>query len=342
MWTGKRSGGRFGLRSLAIAFGVLCLALPAAGQDIETKRVKFDRGANGTTIKGSIKGYAGVDYVLGATAGQTMTVTMSTSNNANYFNVIAPGANQAMHVGSIKGNDFTATIPSSGDYTVRVYLMRSAARREETANFTLDFRITGGDSAAETTPKGDYADGLAGGPDYWKVDVETSLNVHSAPSTSAPTVARLPRGTVVRNLGCREAEARTWCQIGDGDATGWAAAEFLIEAAAPDGGGSKTAGADATVGDTKFNATGRIPCAIAYDSPMGSCDFGVVRKGGGTAVVTVFLPGGAERILHFQSGEPLMVEGSRSMTWDKRGDLILMEVDKSQRFEIPSAVIYGG
>lgn len=79
----------------------------------------------------------------------------------------------------------------------------------------------------------DYADGMSGGPDYWRVNVHSTLNVHSAPSTSSPTVAKLHRGLVVQNRGCQYNEGRKWCQIADGDASGWVAGEYLIEAAGP-------------------------------------------------------------------------------------------------------------
>jgi hypothetical protein len=56
-----------------------------------------------------------------------MNVSMATDNGANYFNILAPGENQvAMFNGSIHGNQFEGILPESGDYKVRVYLMRSA------------------------------------------------------------------------------------------------------------------------------------------------------------------------------------------------------------------------
>jgi len=73
----------------------------------------------------------------------------------------------------------------------------------------------------------------AGGPDHFAVSVNGRLNVRSAPSTSAALVGKLPTGTVVENLGCQESEGRTWCHIADGDASGWAAADFLTEASGP-------------------------------------------------------------------------------------------------------------
>ena len=73
----------------------------------------------------------------------------------------------------------------------------------------------------------------ASGPDFFRINVNSRLKVHSGPSVNSPTIAKLPRGMVVENLGCRSAEGRTWCHIADGDASGWAAAEFLVEASGP-------------------------------------------------------------------------------------------------------------
>lgn len=126
------------IRKTAWALAALALATPIHAQNSErTERVQFARGAVSKAIKGSIKGYAGVNYLVRANAGQKLTVTLKTSNASSYFNVTAPGAEAAMFVGSTSGNSFTTTIPSGGDYKINVYLMRNAARRNEVANYTL-------------------------------------------------------------------------------------------------------------------------------------------------------------------------------------------------------------
>lgn len=128
--------------SLTLGIAMLALAAPALAQDaIRTVPVQFARGASSAAIKGSIKGYGAVDYTVRARAGQTLTVRLTTSNKSGYFNVTAPGADEAMFNGSISGNRFSAAIPSTGTYAVRVYLMRNAARRNETANYTLNVAI---------------------------------------------------------------------------------------------------------------------------------------------------------------------------------------------------------
>ena len=79
------------------------------------------------------------------------------------------------------------------------------------------------------------ANTLAGadGPDHFRVSVNGRLNVRSAPSPTATIVGKLPSGTVVENLGCQQSDGRTWCHISDGDASGWAASDFLAEASGP-------------------------------------------------------------------------------------------------------------
>lgn len=123
----------------------------AGSNGIRTQRVQFQAGTNGATIEDTIVGYEGVDYVLNAQAGQYANISMATDNGANYFNILPPGSDaEAMFVGSSSGNQFEGTLPASGDYKIRVYLMRSAARRDEVANYRLEMTIvsTGGSASA--------------------------------------------------------------------------------------------------------------------------------------------------------------------------------------------------
>ena len=135
------------LAAVTLASTVLTFA-----QDIRQERVTFTPGASSATLQGTITGYQAVDYVLGAKAGQTMTVTMKTAHGANYFNVLPPGSEAAIANGSTLGNTWSGTLPVDGDYRIRVYLMRSAARRGEKAAYTLTVGITG---HAAQAPAGD-------------------------------------------------------------------------------------------------------------------------------------------------------------------------------------------
>lgn len=116
-----------------------------ARDDIRKVRVQFAPGKSSARLVGFIRGYQTVDYILRASTGQTMTVQLKTANTANYFNVLPPGSdNVAIFIGSTKGNNFSGTLTQSGDFKIRVYLMRSAARRNEIARFTLTVGVTSG------------------------------------------------------------------------------------------------------------------------------------------------------------------------------------------------------
>lgn len=229
------------MRPILLALALLAAApaaLPAAAADIRHEEVAFPAGATGTTVRGAITGYDSVAYRFGAEAGQRMTLRLTATNRATYFNVYAPGRGPGDEALAVSGrtddlvpalNRFDGTLPLSGTYTVSVYMMRSAARRDERSDFRLQIAVTG---APGPVVQGDYADGLQGGPDHWQVRTAgRGLNLRALPSTGAPVAAALASGEVVRNLGCRMAEGRRWCRVAraSGD-EGWAAGEFLGEA----------------------------------------------------------------------------------------------------------------
>ena len=112
------------------------VASVAIAQAPRSERVTFARGATDTTVRGTIRGYETVNYLLSASAGQRLVASFQTDNPSGYFNVTAPGAVEAMFIGSAMGNQFDAIIPSSGDYIITVYLMRNAAQRGEVSNYS--------------------------------------------------------------------------------------------------------------------------------------------------------------------------------------------------------------
>jgi len=128
---------------------LLTTALASAGVSIRQEQIQFEKGKASATIKGSIQGDQTVDYTLRAAAGQSMVVLFEPSNLSAYFNVTAPGADAAMFVGSTSGNRFEAELPADGVYTIRVCLMRNAARRNELVNYKLEVTVAG--KAAEAS-----------------------------------------------------------------------------------------------------------------------------------------------------------------------------------------------
>lgn len=110
---------------------------PTFADTVRHETVRFARGTSGATLTGQVRGYDSVQYSMGVTAGQKLDVQLDSGNSSLYFNVTAPGATAALYNSSIDGNGTSITIPSSGTYLIDVYLMRNAARRNETAPYTM-------------------------------------------------------------------------------------------------------------------------------------------------------------------------------------------------------------
>lgn len=331
---------RFGRIGSIAAVAAFLFAAPS-GADTTT-RIRFDPGAEAAAFAGRVAGYEGASYLLGARAGQTITVEMETSNASAAFNVTAPGAGTAMFIGSIAGLAFTGVLPETGDYRIDVYLMRNAARRDETADYSLRVAIPAEDAAATG---GDFADGLAGGPDFWAVtnlsETET-LNLRGGPSTGAPILGHLARAETVRNLGCAIVDGARWCKVAAEarGLTGWVNGRYLAEGADP-GLPAMAAGGPAAPNGRPFDATGTIPCARYPGQPTVPCAFGVQRRGPGSADVFVAFPDGGQRLISFGEGEPRAADVNDALEIGRESDLWFVRIGP-ERYEIPDAVVTGG
>jgi hypothetical protein len=101
--------------------------------------LKFPRGTHSTTVSGTVTGYRYKDYILGARAGQTMTVKAVSKHSGLEVVVFRPNGENVE--GMLGETEWTGTLPDDGKYTVRVIIVRSAARRGDSAAFRLTVGI---------------------------------------------------------------------------------------------------------------------------------------------------------------------------------------------------------
>ena len=124
---------------MAIAATAALLLVPAMAKNkVTTHQVHFAKGTTGSTIKGHVKGYDTVNYKLGAKAGQSMRVGLKSGKA--FFTIVAPGK-KVIFNGTIEGNAYSDILPTSGTYTIEVYLMRNEARRGTNAPYALEIGI---------------------------------------------------------------------------------------------------------------------------------------------------------------------------------------------------------
>lgn len=160
----RRKKGLIMRTTLSVCTALLAIGLATApviaSDEIRTETVHFKAGTSETTIKGRIKGYGSVSYLLGANAGQVMRVKLTSRHTATYFNVYAPGkgpGDEAIAVSEMSDpiNTFEGVLPAKGQYTISVYMMRSAARRNEVSDFSLDIAIDAKAGSDMGTPSRD-------------------------------------------------------------------------------------------------------------------------------------------------------------------------------------------
>jgi hypothetical protein len=119
----------------AILVSLFTVSVPA-----QTKvRVRFAKGASSATVKGTVKGYKYIDFLVRARSGQTMTVKLNSANAGCSFVIFYSDMNNVE--GATDVQEFTRNVDVDDDYVVRVLLPRSAARRGESANFNLKIAI---------------------------------------------------------------------------------------------------------------------------------------------------------------------------------------------------------
>ena len=93
----------------ALAAVGLLLAWPASAQ--QDTVVAFAKGASSATLKGSIKGDQDHSYLVDARAGQTMTVTLTSTKGGAEMNVYAPGNDTAISLGADDPYNVTVVLP---------------------------------------------------------------------------------------------------------------------------------------------------------------------------------------------------------------------------------------
>jgi hypothetical protein len=128
--------------AMALPFPVEAVAAPEAGAT-HRQTVQFAKGKSAAQVRGSVTGDGDAEYTINARAGQTLAVSLKSSNGSLNFNISPAGAQEAMFIGGAQGANAKVMLPADGSYVVQVYLMRNAARRHESASYTLDMAVTG-------------------------------------------------------------------------------------------------------------------------------------------------------------------------------------------------------
>ncbi len=109
--------------------------------------IHFEPGSTSAEINGTIKGDEYIDYVLGARGGQTMVVSLAvTGTNGHgsaFFNILPAGQDYGgPYTGNMDDdNRAEITVPSDGDWAIRVYLMGNDRDAGKTVGYSINVLI---------------------------------------------------------------------------------------------------------------------------------------------------------------------------------------------------------
>lgn len=130
------------LKKVVLVVLFVALVPMAVSAQITTKKVTIPKGKTSTAITGVIVGDQTIDYEVTANEMQELKVSIKANINACYFNVLPPGSQgEAIFMGETEGNSFGGTLSLSGTYKIRVFMMRSSARKGTKVNYTLNITL---------------------------------------------------------------------------------------------------------------------------------------------------------------------------------------------------------
>ncbi len=123
----------------ATAISVLLISTVPASAQSKAERIRFRRGHSSTVLRGRILGFDLKDYLIGAKADQVMTLRLSSANPYLYFVIYSINERPTDMNETTEWSD---KLSESGDYLIRVFMMRAGARRKgAAADYTLKVSI---------------------------------------------------------------------------------------------------------------------------------------------------------------------------------------------------------
>jgi hypothetical protein len=132
-WPGRRRL----LAALALA-----AAAPAVFPQSGERRVPVTLSGNAVQrFEDTITEFEIVSYVVPLRAGQSLQISLASSNASNCFDIHAPDAPKPIYIGSESGNTHLLHAKVSGEYQVKVFLLRFAARDGQSSQYTLELKL---------------------------------------------------------------------------------------------------------------------------------------------------------------------------------------------------------
>ncbi len=87
------------------------------------------------------------------------------------------------------------------------------------------------------------------------------------------------------------------------------------------------------------NALGTVPCAVNAGDPLQSCNAELRRRDDGSATLAVALGNGEVRNIYFTDGVPDSSSSPSKLSFETRGDLLIIFIEPGEVYELPKAAL---
>ncbi|KIC41310.1 hypothetical protein RA27_11850 [Ruegeria sp. ANG-R] len=87
------------------------------------------------------------------------------------------------------------------------------------------------------------------------------------------------------------------------------------------------------------NSLGTVPCAALSGDPMASCPAELRKREDGTATLAVQMNTGEVRRIYFTKGVPDSSSSTSKLTYETRGDIMVIFIEPGEVYEIPKAAL---
>lgn len=116
-------------------------AVPIAGAADREKTVRFKPGTTSASDSDETQGYDLVSYFLDARAGQNLAIRFKANMGSCIFVVRRPDGEDTVSDSYARPDKYTARLPDSGRYEVKVFMMRVTARQGLICRYAINFEI---------------------------------------------------------------------------------------------------------------------------------------------------------------------------------------------------------
>lgn len=137
---------------IVVLTGIFIQTIAAQDKPARTERIRFAKGASAATVSGTVRGTNYNDYIFSAREGQEVNLKITSRQSVNFTlldKATMLSFEDADGIMPSQIDEWSGTLPKTGEYIVRVFIMPRTGPRNRTGSFKLSVSIIDGGDDGE-------------------------------------------------------------------------------------------------------------------------------------------------------------------------------------------------